>query len=323
MDTLLSMRMFACVIETGGFSAAAAHMECSTAKVSRAVATLEDRLRTRLVHRTTRSLSLTELGQQYYDRCKQILADLDRAEAEAGGAHSQPRGTLHVHCSPELGLKQFTQSVVEYQRQHPHVSVHARFIPGCARLIEDRVDVSIVSASSLPNSGNVSRMIGEIEPVLVAEPKYLAERRIDTFDQLGAHALTHIPEPVSPVQRDARFSVVAPTSTAKPAHLIIDDSEAIRFAVLAGAGVAALPLHVVSDDIRLGALVQLFPEQRLQRTRVFALYASRRHVDAKIRTFVDFVASRFGSVPTVGEPAAMQAAEHPAAPSLALFAAVR
>jgi DNA-binding transcriptional LysR family regulator len=125
------------------------------------------------------------------------------------------------------------------------------------------------------------------------------------------------------VQRDARFSVVAPTSTAKPAHLIIDDSEAIRFAVLAGAGVAALPLHVVSDDIRLGALVQLFPEQRLQRTRVFALYASRRHVDAKIRTFVDFVASRFGSVPTVGEPAAMQAAEHPAAPSLALFAAVR
>jgi DNA-binding transcriptional LysR family regulator len=285
-------------------------MKCSTAKVSRAVAMLEDRLHARLVHRTTRSLSLTEPGQRYYERCKQILSDLDSAEAEAGDAHRLPRGTLHVHCSPELGLRQFTESVVEYQRCHPHVNVHVRFVPGSARLIEDRVDVSIVSASSLPNSGSVSKVIGEIEHVLVAEPAYLASRRIDTFNQLAEHALTEIPERISSAERDAGLGILAPASSATQPRVVIDDAEATRFAVLAGAGVAALPLHVVSDDIKRGALVRIFPGHRLKRTRVFALYASRCHVDAKIRTFVDFAASHFGSALDVDPPSTVEPAEN-------------
>ncbi|MBP0607748.1 MULTISPECIES: LysR family transcriptional regulator [Burkholderia] len=289
MDTLLSMRIFSRVVETGSFSAAAVQMEYSKACVSRAVSMLENRLHTRLLNRTTRSLSLTESGQRYYARCKQVLVDLDDAEAEAVGAYSRPHGTLHVHCSPELGLRRVTQCLVEYQRQHPSVKVHVTFIPGTAHLIKDRVDVSIVPTASLPDSGNVSRIIGQIEHVLVAEPRYLRTCRIDTFDQVVAHALTPVPTRVSTSKHQARLNIVKLASTNHEGPIVIDDVDATRFAVLAGAGVAALPLHCVIDDIRQGSLVWLFPEQRLERTPVYVLYASRRHVDAKIRTFVDFV----------------------------------
>ncbi|WP_175726515.1 LysR family transcriptional regulator [Burkholderia ambifaria] len=305
MDTLLSMRIFSHVVETGSFSATADHMEFSKACVSRAVSTLENRLRARLLNRTTRSLSLTESGQRYYARCKQILADLDDAEAQAGGAYTVPHGTLHVHCSPELGLRRFTQCLVEYQRQHPGVKLHVTFIPGAAHLINDRVDVSIVPTASLPDSGNVSRMVGQIEHVLVAEPKYLQTCRIDTFEQVAPHALTPIPARVATPQRHARLTIVKPASANNDGPVVIDDVDATRFAVLAGAGVAALPLHCVIDDIRQGALVRLFPDHRLERTPVFVLYASRRHVDAKIRTFVDFMAARLIDV--------LQAASCPAA----------
>jgi DNA-binding transcriptional LysR family regulator len=296
MDTLLGMRMFSRVVDAGSFSAAADQMNCSTASVSRAVSMLENRLCTRLLHRTTRSLSLTESGQLYYTSCKRILADLDDAEAQAGGADAPPHGTLHVHCSPDLGLRQFTQSIVQYQRQHPRVKVHVTFRRASTQLIEDRIDVSIVTASSLPDSGNVSRLVGEIEQVLVAGPNYLRAYPMETFDDLAEHSLTAIPTHVSPHERNGGLGVAKPASTVRKAPLIIDDLEATRFAVLAGAGVAALPLHCVVDDIRLGLLVQLFPAYRLPRKQVFALYASRRHVDAKIRTFVDFLATHFPDV---------------------------
>ncbi|HHL4077886.1 LysR family transcriptional regulator [Burkholderia sola] len=291
MDTLLSMRIFSRVVETGSFSAAAVQMECSKACVSRAVSMLENRLHTRLLNRTTRSLSLTESGQRYYARCKQVLIDLDDAEAEAVGAYSLPHGTLHVHCSPELGLRRFTQFLVEYQRRHPSVKVHVTFIPGAAHLIKDRVDVSIVPTASLPDSGNVSRIVGQIEHVLVAEPRYLRTCRIYTFDQVAAHALTPVPARMSTSRHHTRLNIVKSSSTNHEGPIVIDDVDATRFAVLAGAGVAALPLHCVIDDIRQGSLVRLFPEQRLEHTPVFVLYASRRHVDAKIRTFVDFLAA--------------------------------
>lgn len=295
MDTLLSMRIFSRVVEAGSFSAAAEHMECSKASVSRAVSLLENHLRARLLQRTTRRLSLTEPGQRYYMKCKQILAELDDAEAEAGGAGKRAQGTLRVHCSPDLGREQLTRSILEYRRHYPHVKVHVKFLPGPAHLIEDGVDVSILSAPSLPDSGNVSRMVGQIERVLVAAPSYLREHRIASFDDLDAHALTPIATHASSVEHRGELSIVKPAIREANGPFVINDVEATRFAALAGAGVAALPLHCVNEDLHTGLLVRLFAEHRLQSTRVFAIYASRLYVDAKIKTFVDFLASHFGA----------------------------
>lgn len=295
MDTLFCMRVFSRVVEAGSFSVAADHLQCSKGTVSRAVSFLEIHLRTRLLQRTTRRLSLTEPGQRYYDKCRRILAELDHAEAEAAGAVNLAQGTLRVHCSPDLGRERVTHTIVEYRRRYPHVKVHARFQPDATNLIEDGVDVSILTAPRLPDSGNVSKMIGQMKRVLVAVPNYLETHRIGGFDDLNLHALTPIPghAKVSGHRRDN--GLLKPAERGAGGPFVINDVEATRFAVLAGAGVAALPLYCVSDDLHKARLVQVFPEYRLQSTPVCAIYASRQYLDAKIKTFVDFLASHFGA----------------------------
>ena len=300
MDKILSMRIFSRVVESGSFSAVAEHMSCSTGSVSRAVSSLEDQLQARLLQRTTRKLSLTEPGERYYQKVKKILADLEEAESEAGDAHTFARGTLRIHCVTELGLAQLTHSVMEYHKRFPAVAVQLKFLPRMANLLEDEVDVSIVSAPTLPDSRNVCKLIGHCERALVASPAFLHTHQIETVSDLDEHALTPVAFRVSPNEHPVKLSLVKPASQpVSPdgvGQFAINDTEAIRIATVAGAGVAALPVHCVSDDIRTGKLVQLFPESRLQNTSVFAVYSSRHHVDAKIKTFIDFMTSHLREV---------------------------
>jgi DNA-binding transcriptional LysR family regulator len=164
-----------------------------------------------------------------------------------------------------------------------------------ANLLEDEVDVSIVAAPTLPDSRNVCKLIGHSERVLVASPAFLQTHRIETASDLDEHALTPMPFRVEPNGHPVKLSLVKPagqsTGQEGAGQFAINDTEAIRIATLAGAGVAALPVHCVIDDIRNGRLLQLFPESRLQNTSVFAVYSSRHHIDAKIKTFIDFMTS--------------------------------
>ena len=285
----MSMRIFARVAETGSFSAAGELMNCSTGSVSRAVSTLEDQLQARLLQRTTRKVSLTEPGERYYRKCKKILADLDEAEAEAGVAHTFARGTLRIHCVTDLGLGPVTNSIIEYRKRFPAVSVQLKFLPRMANLLEDEVDVSIVSAPSLPDSRNVCKLIGQCERALVASPAFLQTHRIECASDLYKYALTPVVFRVEPAGQYAKLSLVRSTDEETAGQFAINDIEAARLAALAGAGVAAMPVHCVADDIRHKRLCQLFPESRLQNTSVFAVYSCRHHVDAKIKTFVDFL----------------------------------
>ena len=132
MDKLFSMRVFSRVAETGSFSGVAKDMDCSVGIVSRAVVSLEDGLRTRLLQRTTRRVSLTDSGERYYRKCKTILAEIDAADAEASDAATIPRGRLRVHALPDLGLTQLMSTIVEYRRAHPQVTVELEALAGHA-----------------------------------------------------------------------------------------------------------------------------------------------------------------------------------------------
>ena len=290
MDKIFSMRVFSRVAETGNFSVAAKHMECSTGNISRAVGSLEAYLHTRLLQRSTRHVSLTECGERYYQRCKKILADLEDADAEASDAHMLPRGRLRVHAVPDIGLKQLTSTIVEYRHAYPSVSVDLKLLPRMANLIEDEFDVSIVSASSLPDSRNVSRLIGRCERILVAAPDYLARHPIATVNDLPNHALMHTSSSFDPPSGWlAEIAAHTPGSSELAGQFVVNSMQALRVALLAGAGVGAVPTYSVVDDIEEGKLVQLFPEYPLQTTNVFVMYPSRRFVDAKIKTFVEFL----------------------------------
>jgi DNA-binding transcriptional LysR family regulator len=290
MDRIFSMRVFSRVAETGNFSAVAKHMECSTGNISRAVVSLEEHLHTRLLQRTTRSVSLTECGERYYQRCKKILADIDDADAEASDAHTLPRGRLRVHAVPDIGLKQLTSTIVEYRHAFPAVSVDLKLLPHMANLIEDEFDVSIVSASSLPDSSNVSRLIGRCERVLVASPDYLARHPIRSLNDLPNHTLMHTSSSFDPSSEWSSELAGHATAESEPAgQFVVNNTQALRVALLAGAGVGAVPTYSVVDELKEGKLVQLFPEYPLQTTNVFVVYPSRQFVDAKIKTFVEFL----------------------------------
>ncbi|MGF6574832.1 DNA-binding transcriptional LysR family regulator [Paraburkholderia sp. GAS333] len=290
MDKIFSMRVFSRVAETGNFSAVAKHMECSAGNISRAVVSLEEHLHTRLLQRTTRSVSLTECGERYYQRCKKILADIDDADAEASDAHTLPRGKLRVHAAPDIGLKQLTSTIVEYRHAFPTVSVDLKLLPEMANLIEEEFDVSIVSASSLPDSRNVSRLIGRCERILVAAPDYLTRHPIRTIAELPEHTLMHTSSSFdSPSEWPSAPTGHSVGEMDQTGNFVVNNMQALRVALLAGAGVGAVPTYSIVDELKEGKLVQLFPDYRLQTINVFVIYPSRQFVDAKIKTFVEFV----------------------------------
>lgn len=290
MDRIFSMRVFSRVAETGNFSEVAKHMERSAGNISRAVVSLEEHLHTRLLQRTTRSVSLTECGERYYQRCKKILADIDDADAEASDAHTLPRGKLRVHAVPDIGLKQLTSTIVEYRDAYPAVSVDLKLLPHVTNLIEDEFDVSILSASSLPDSRNVSRLIGRCERILVAAPDYLWRHPIRSVGDLPHHTLMQTSSSFDPPSEwPSELAGEAPGHPQQPGHFVVNNMQALRVALLAGAGVGAVPTYSVADELREGKLVQLFPDYPLQTTNVFVVYPSRRFVDAKIKTFVEFL----------------------------------
>ncbi|RQT08282.1 LysR family transcriptional regulator [Burkholderia contaminans] len=296
MDKITNMRIFARVAEVKSFTAAAEHLQCTTGSVSRAVSTLEIQLRARLLNRTTRSISLTEPGEHYYRKCKKILADLEDAETEVGTAHLCARGQLKVHCMPEVGRVPLTHAIVDYRRDFPAVSVNLRFAPRTGNLVEEHVDVSIVSAKSLPNSENVAKRVGECRRVLVAAPSFVREHAIETIDDLSQHALTPIPLAARSVRSVIQTTVPRHVSRDSHAPLVVDDPEAIRIALLAGIGVGVLPLHCVVDDILEGRLVPLFPDHTIEGTSIFIVYPCRQFLDAKIATFVDFLTVRLREI---------------------------
>jgi DNA-binding transcriptional LysR family regulator len=307
MDKLFSIRVFSRVAETGSFSGVAKDMDCSVGIVSRAIASLEDGLHTRLLQRTTRRVSLTDSGERYYRKCRKILADIDAADAEASDAAMIPRGRLRVHAAPDLGLAQLMSTIVEYRRAHPQVTVDLKLLAGMPDLVQEQFDVSVLSAASLPDSGNAYRIVGRFQRVLVAAPAYLGRHAVESISDLPMHALTRINAPFAhPCDWHAEL---ASGVTANTDHIVVNDAGAIRVALLAGAGVGAMPHYFVADDIRDGRLVRLFPDYPLMSASVYAVYPSRQHVDAKIRTFVDFLATslkdKFDAAPSASAPHVM------------------
>lgn len=291
MDKIHNMRVFSRVVEVGSFTAVANVLNTSVAHVSRSVSFLEDDLRVRLFHRTTRRITPTEAGARYYQRCQNILADLDFADAEAADALIEPYGTLRVHAMPGLGQTHLAACIVDYQRRYPHVNIELTLSATMPRLVEEQFDVSVVTVRTLPDSEYVSQVTGTSYSVLVAAPSYLEQHApLRSPEDLERHECIRLQSPASSTDgwqlESPDGEVLSNVSTAR---FKVNDPEALRVALLAGAGIGALAVYSAIDDLRTGALVRVLPRFQLPTRNVYSVYASRRYVDAKIRTFVDFL----------------------------------
>ncbi|REG60678.1 LysR family transcriptional regulator [Paraburkholderia sp. BL6669N2] len=296
MDTLVSMKVFRHVVEVGSFVGAAERMEMSAAMASKHVMHLEQQLGARLLNRTTRRVAPTEAGREYYERLSQVLTELEEAEQVVGAASVVPQGRLRVSSLSAFGLSHVMAAVADYAAQYPQVTVDMTLSDRVVELIDEGFDVAIrASPSGLKSSSLIARQIATAHLVLCASPAYLKRHgtpktvadlaRHNYLQYAGVSALE-----IAPATGDASARVRL------TGNLIVNHLEAQRVIVLQGAGIAMLGTEVIGDDLAAGRLVPLLVDDVPPRELpIHVVYASRRHLSAKVRSFVDFLAERFAN----------------------------
>ena len=289
MDRLTSLEVFSQVVECGGFSAAGRKLNMSTTMVSNHVQSLEDRLGARLLNRTTRKVSLTEVGRAYYDRAVQILADIAQADDIAGALQSTPRGTLriytHTHTVPFVA-----PVVARFLSVYPDVKADLTMGERNVDMIDEGFDVA-VRMTLPPDSSLIVRSLATWRHVLCCSHGYLEKfgRPQQLAELAGHNCLRHVNYPYGEEWRfvDRKGN---PASVRIAGNLITNSGEAIRTVALEGAAVCLAPGFLVHDDLESGRLVRLLPEYRPVEFSMNAVYPHRHHLSAKVRTFIDMLA---------------------------------
>ncbi|MFD1557325.1 LysR family transcriptional regulator [Paraburkholderia silviterrae] len=288
-DFLNNLRTFVRVVEAGSFTAVANESDCTPGQVSRAVTSLEEELQALVLHRTTRHLSVTDVGTRFYERAKVILADIDSATDEARNATESPAGRIRVHSSPGLAYSEVATALASYQASFPAVSVELKIEQSMPGLVEEGYDLSVVSATQLPDSAYISQALGAAYSVLVSSADYIARHGLPRkLTDLADHALLQLESPVSAADEwhlQSADDTHLWTITRTPFR--VNTPDALRAALFAGVGIGTLPTYTVADDLASGALVRVLPQYHLRPFTVFAVYPSRRYLDAKVRTLLE------------------------------------
>ena len=289
MDRLTSLEVFSQVVECGGFSAAGRKLNMSTTMVSNHVQSLEDRLGARLLNRTTRKVSLTEVGRAYYDRAVQILADIAQADDIAGALQSMPRGTLRVYTATHI--VQFVAPVVaQFLSKYPDAKIDLTMGERNIDMIDEGIDVA-VRMTPPPDSSLIVRSLATWRHVLCCSPAYLEKfGRPQQLAEVAEHnCIRHVNYPYGEEWRfvDRKGS---PASVRVAGSLITNSGEALRTVALEGVAVCLAAGFMVHDDLESGRLVRLLPEYRPVELSMNAVYPHRHHLSAKVRTFIDMLA---------------------------------
>lgn len=289
MDIFQAMRVFVRVVEAGSFTAAAQALGYSTAQTSRLLSELESSLQARLLQRSTRRLALTEVGARYLERCRLILGEIEEANAEAGGAHLNPRGHLRVQSTTGLGIQLLAPLVARYAERYPQVSVDLTLSQRSPDLLEDGHDVVITLSANLPDSEMIGQRLGGISSLISASPAYLERHGIpQTPDDLARHRCLHLVDPL--FTDNWTFQGPHGEQSVRPGDVFkVNVAEAMAQAAEAGLGVCLLPDYVAVSSYERGALMRLLPHHRLHEKSIYALYPSRRFLDAKVKTWVAFL----------------------------------
>lgn len=290
MDLLASMKMYVAVIDGGSFAAAASRLDVSRAMVSKQVQKLEEHLGTRLMNRTTRRLSMTETGRAFYERSAQIVADVEEAEQIAGQMTRTPQGVLRVTIPLSYGQHRLAAILGAYTQAWPLVRLDIALSDRKIDLVEEGFDVAI-RIGSLPQSDLIAKKLGAIHSIACAAPAYLARAGMpQTPADLSGHAC--LLYSLTEGGAEWRFaSPAGPVIVPVTGPIKADNGDIIRLAAIGGAGIAMQPGFIVDDDIAAGRLVRVLPGWQSAELGVYAVYPSRKHLSAKVRTFVDFIAA--------------------------------
>lgn len=293
MDSIQAVRLFIRVVELGSFSKAAADLGIGQPAATKTVATLENRLGARLLHRSTRGVSPTEVGLLYYEKCRLIAHHVEEAESVAALMQSQLQGGLRISTSVAFGRRVLVPLVMQFMRLNPRLQIELSFEDRYVDLVEQGIDVTI-RMGRLADSALGARYLGINPWVIVASPDYLAGRGTPATptDLNGHDALIY-----STVQGDARWLLTGPDGhpSAVTVHgpLRSNSLSALLAAARGGLGVAALPRYVAQESLKSGAVLPLLTEWSLPAQEIHAVFPSPRLVPAKVVGFVGWLQEQF------------------------------
>lgn len=295
MDRLLEMQTFCAVVEAGSFVSASEGMGVSKAAVSRYINELESRLGVRLLHRTTRRLSLTAEGEVFYVRCRELLAGVEEAEAELTSRSSVAKGVLRINAPVSFGIHHLAPLWGEFHARYPDVELNIDLSDRMVDIVEEGFDLAIRIAT-LRNSTLVSRRITATRLMVCASPEYLRangtpsqpedliHHTVIAYSNLATGNEWHFDGP------NGRISIrVRPWMHA-------NNGETCCAAAVAHQGIIHQPSFLVQDDLAAGRLVELMPDYRSAELGVYAVYPTRKFVTPKVRALVDFLVSAFPAV---------------------------
>jgi len=289
MDRLTSLTAFVRVVDSGGFSAAGRKLNMSTTMVSNHVQALEERLGVRLLNRTTRKVSPTEIGKAYYDRCIQILADLEQADDIAGSQQSTPRGTLRIFTATHI-VPFVAPVVAEFLASYPEAKVDLNMGERAIDLIDEGIDVA-VRLTPPTESTLIVRSLATWRHVLCCSPGYLEQhgRPLELAELGERNCVRHALYPFGDEWHFADRKGM-PATVRVSGNLVTNSGETLRRAALTGVGIGLAAGFLVQDDLEAGRLIRLLPEYRPVELSMNAVYPHRHHLSAKVRIFIDLLA---------------------------------
>ncbi|HXY98907.1 MAG TPA: LysR family transcriptional regulator [Stellaceae bacterium] len=297
MDRLTSLEVFVKVVEKENFAAAARELGLSPAMVSKHIQALEERLGARLLNRTTRRLSLTEVGRGYFERARQVLADLEDADRAASDLQAAPRGLLKVNAPFSFGIRHIGPAIAAYLAAYPEVSIDISLNDHYIDLLAEGVDLAL-RIGRLADSSLIARRLAPIRLVACAAPAYLARHGAPRAPKdLAEHrCLLYTYASTADEWRfigpDGEDAVVRVSG-----RLLANSGDIIVAAALDGLGIALTPTFMAGEHVQAGKLVTLLPGYAAPEAALYAVYPPGRHLSAKLRSFIDFLVARFGEEP--------------------------
>lgn len=299
MDRLAEMEAFTRVVELGGFTEAAKKLGLSKSAVSKHVAALETRLGARLLNRTTRRVSPTEIGLVYYDKAQDVLTAAAEADATATAMQDAPTGELKISAPLSFGLRYVAPALAAFLRDFPNVSARLQFDDRTVELVSEGFDMAI-RIGELPDSSLKARKLAETELNLVASPAYIKARGApDSIEALNDHEILHYTNNAAGNSLKLRAPSGEERSVRVGGRLSINNGDALLIASLDGLGLTYCPNFICADHLRSGALVEVMGRFKPAPTGIYAVYPAGRFPQPKLRVFIDHFADALkGKGPT-------------------------
>ena len=296
MDTLDLMRTFVAVVDSMSFTAAGQRLGRSKALISKHIGELEERLGTRLIHRTTRSVKVTEIGRAYYDRARTLLTDFEALEDTVKAQSGQPRGRLRVTAPQTLGEMELMEMVKAFRARYPLLELEIFLADRIVDLVGEGFEVAL-RVTTLQDSSLIARKLCDVRLLLCASPDYLAQHG---SPQAPGDLVRHncIVDTNIRWRESWRFGHPDAGDQIRVNPCIsVNSATAVHRAVVEGMGIGFIPEFAVTRDLRQGRLVTLFETETQHRLGVYLVYPHRLHLSAKVRAFIDFTAEWYTPEP--------------------------